>query len=67
MKELTIEELLKQPNFAEAMGLVIYTACGKTYMDIALNLIEDTCNSSVSNVTVTDIAIKAGQTVMDKI
>jgi len=67
MKELTIEELLKQPNFAEAMGLVIYAACGKTYMDTAVNLIDDTCNSSVGNVNVTDIAIKAGQTIMDKI
>jgi len=67
MEELTVEELIQQPNFAEAMGLVIYSSCGNTCTEIAMNLINDTCKSSVAGIPTTGIAVNAGQTIVDKL
>ena len=67
MKELTVEELIQQPNFAKAMGLTIYIACGETYPEIAMNLINDTCVSYIGGIPIADIAVSAGETIIDKI
>ncbi len=69
---MTIDELVEQPNFAEAMGLVIYIGCGATYPEIMMSLIdkENYCGDNkctVSGIDAEKIARDAGNYIINKI